>query len=662
MVVAVALGSGFACDPALAAGVRVRVAEIAQDFVQMRDVDLRLDESGANRNLHLLAARLAIPRLDLAGELDWRCSLEREVPDAWACVGPLALQDTAVGKLAARLEVRVLDERVELEFAHEGMKGLVQIPLSAGSPVHASVETLPLTWLDRFLKPLWADGRLGGGQLDANAELAQDGTITAKYAIARLAFDSREGRIAGDQLGLAGELTVHAGGSPRIELDGELRGGEVLVGPFYAKWPATPVHFRIDARADGAHAWQVRRFEWNDPGVLALNASATLDGAATRSLARFDVELTRAVLPVAADRYAATWLAAEGYGDLELGGTLGASLGFDGNGIDRLALHLDGVGVRDPGGRFGIRGIDGAIDWSASGVRPRTTLGWDAAEFYRVALAPGSLAFVSRDGALALAEASDIGVFGGRLVLQQLALRPRADSAERLGAGLALVDIDLSRLSTAFGWPAFDGTLGGAIPHIGYTGDVLTLDGGLLLDVFDGTLNVTRMRLERPFGIAPSLAADIAMSDLDLEKLTGVFSFGQITGRLDGRIDDLRLIDWKPVAFDASLRADSGGRISQRAVGSLSAVGGAGIGGGIQGMALKLFDTFGYARLGLDCRLADNVCHMDGIGPASGSGYTIVEGSGLPRITVVGFQHEVDWPTLVSRLVAATRGQGPEVR
>src|SRR5690606_8795653 len=248
MVVAVALGSGFACDPALAAGVRVRVAEIAQDFVQMRDVELWFDESGANRNLHLLAARLAIPRLDLAGELDWRCSLEREVPDAWACVGPLALQDTAAGKLAARLAVRVLDERVELEFTHEGMKGLVQIPLSAGSPVHASVETLPLAWLDRFLKPLWADGRLGGGQLDANAELAQDGTITAKYAIARLAFDSREGRIAGDQLGLAGELTVHAGGSPRIELDGELRGGEVLVGPFYAKWPATPVHFRIDAR------------------------------------------------------------------------------------------------------------------------------------------------------------------------------------------------------------------------------------------------------------------------------------------------------------------------------------------------------------------------------------------------------------------------------
>jgi hypothetical protein len=46
---------------------------------------------------------------------------------------------------------------------------------------------------------------------------------------------------------------------------------------------------------------------------------------------------------------------------------------------------------------------------------------------------------------------------------------------------------------------------------------------------------------------------------------------------------------------------------------------------------------------------------------SSAGGYTIVEGSGLPRITVVGHQRRVDWPVLVSRLQAATAGQGPVV-
>jgi hypothetical protein len=39
-----------------------------------------------------------------------------------------------------------------------------------------------------------------------------------------------------------------------------------------------------------------------------------------------------------------------------------------------------------------------------------------------------------------------------------------------------------------------------------------------------------------------------------------------------------------------------------------------------------------------------------------------VEGSGLPHISVIGHQREVDWPTLVDRLKTATEGGGPVVR
>jgi len=49
----------------------------------------------------------------------------------------------------------------------------------------------------------------------------------------------------------------------------------------------------------------------------------------------------------------------------------------------------------------------------------------------------------------------------------------------------------------------------------------------------------------------------------------------------------------------------------------------------------------------------------------AGSGadsYTIVEGSGLPRIQIIGHRRHVKWPILVERLVEATQGQGPVVK
>jgi hypothetical protein len=175
---------------------------------------------------------------------------------------------------------------------------------------------------------------------------------------------------------------------------------------------------------------------------------------------------------------------------------------------------------------------------------------------------------------------------------------------------------------------------------------------------------VTDLSLQHPFGVQPVLAADVDLQQLDLGQLTSAFDFGRITGRLDGRIGGLRLVDWKPVAFDAVLRS-GGGRISQDAIRSLTEVGGGGIAGGLQGMALRLFKTFGYDRIGLSCRLAGGVCTMGGLAsdPGAGDGsYTIVQGSGLPHVTVIGHEHAVDWATLVGRLQAATHGGGPGVR
>jgi hypothetical protein len=90
--------------------------------------------------------------------------------------------------------------------------------------------------------------------------------------------------------------------------------------------------------------------------------------------------------------------------------------------------------------------------------------------------------------------------------------------------------------------------------------------------------------------------------------------------------------------------------------------GGAGVTAALSSGVMRFFDDFNYDRLGLSCRLENDVCILDGIAPAPNGGYYLVKGKGLPRIDVIGGAHRVDWPRLVQQLIAITESNGPVVQ
>jgi hypothetical protein len=137
---------------------------------------------------------------------------------------------------------------------------------------------------------------------------------------------------------------------------------------------------------------------------------------------------------------------------------------------------------------------------------------------------------------------------------------------------------------------------------------------------------------------------------------------------LSGSIDDLQLFNWQPIAFDAKLFTPpddrSKHRISQRAVENIGSIGGGG--GGVTAALssgfLRFFDDFRYDRLGLSCRLENDICYMNGVAPAPNGGYELVKGSGVARNDVIGGARRVDWPRLVQQLIAVTESGGPVVQ
>ena len=490
--------------------------------------------------------------------------------------------------------------------------------------------------------------------------------LAGRFRLENLGWDSEDGTLAVAGATAQGRFAI--GGSPavpEIRIESALRGGEFLAGPVYVKLPDAPVSLAATLAAEG-DGWRIGHLEWRDPGVLELSGGAEVSPTGPSVLRSLQLEARVPDLDAALSRYGRSWLDARGFRGLAARGALSATLAMGAAGLERAGFSAEGVDLVDAQGRFRLRGLAGAVDWRASGRAAPTTLAWQGLELYRLPFDAARLQLALEDHALVLQQPVEVGILGGALRLEKLSLLPRSQQGERYVGSFAIAGIQMAELSEVLGWPRFGGNLSGGIPEIEFAGDRIRLRGGLDLYVFDGHVGVSGVALERPFGVAPSLDANIHFENLDLDQVTRAFDFGGMTGRLSGSIKALRLVDWSPVAFDASLRTAGGGRMSYNAVNDISSIGGGGgLGASLQTMALGLFDTFGYSRLGIRCLLRDEVCRMAGIEPMAAdpgnAGYTIVEGSGLPRITIIGHQRRVDWPTLVRRLAEATHGGGPVI-
>jgi len=656
---------GFAVALPARADIVLEARQVAVPGLRLQDVQMRIAEDGnGGLQLTLRAAKAELPVLGWRRVgLDMQGALSRDPHLRWLFDGDLRLAGAPGGAWNDAKVNLVLDDAANtLQVDVNQGKSLASAALPLDQPTHAqiSLKGLPAGWLQGLLATMWS-GRATAGRLDAELALdVQNGGVQAsgQFGLAELGFDTPSGTLAGQRLNGSGRLNVDTiGGPARIGLDASLRGGELLLGPIYARLPDHPVQLGLDASARNG-VLDFSRLRVGDADALQLDGSLAFD--AKGELQKLKLDRFQASFPAAYQRYGQAWLATMGLRNARISGQLAATLDMAADGLRAFSFDTDGLDIADGDGRLALSGVRGGMDWALRGTRPATTLSWRSAQVYRLAHGAAQMGWQSRDGSLGLQKAVDVPLLGGRLHVADLDWRPAAARGRRLSTSLALTGVDMAAFSRAMGWPEFPGTLGGAIPALRWVDDRIELEGGLSMNVFDGFVDVTRMSLQDPFGNSPVLAGDLALRQLDLGAITSVFDIGSITGRMDGSVQNLRVVNWNPVSFDARLLAGGGGRISQRAVNSLVSVGGGGIAAGLQGAMLRLFKNFSYKRIGLNCALQGTVCRMSGL-DSDGDGYTIVEGSGLPRLQVVGHQTQVDWPTLVRRLKSAAESGGPEV-
>ena len=631
---------------------------------------------GSGRNLHITldqpAAGPAVARVvmsDFDSGLGWRyaaLSAECELTvtaEASACIGALQAD-----RLRRALNLAWAADGGSIILAEGRRRLAARFDLAQPDRVRVQAQALPVSWAQPFLATVWAtaqpsQGRFGG-EIEIRFPASGPLRTLARLDLDGLGLDTPDGSLAA--AGVSGRIDIDqigTGGGSQVRVGGRLTAGEFLWGTVYVGLGAEPVEGSLDLVGEADGGWTIAEFKWSDGATLSAQGSGRIE--ADGGLTALRVHAESATLAALAERYLSGPLGLAGLAGMRLSGRIAASVELARDGPVAITVAPEQVVLVDAGGRFRFAGLDGVLRWTAADQPVESDLAWSGAAMHGIGIGPVRLAWRSHAGALDLRQPATLELLSGRLELERLHVEPPMTGRSAVAElALTVVDVDLAALSQALGWPSFSGTLSGRLPMARYARQRLDFDGGLSMRVFDGNVAIRALSMERVFGVAPSLAAEVEFTGLDLQPLTAAFGFGEITGRLDGHLHRLRLLDWQPVAFDAALLSApvqrGPKRISQRAVQDISRIGGSGLIAGLQGQALKMFSTFGYARLGLRCRLDNNVCSMDGVGSA-GDGYTIVEGAGLPRINVVGFQRRVDWPVLVGRLKAATEGQLPTI-
>lgn len=592
-----------------------------------------------------------------------------------------------LGRQSLRADVTYHTVRRSLDFDIRDLRladGHVRIEgrwAAPGWTATIDANGLQLDALLKFATPWFSlpEGHAVAGRGDLRATVrggAQPELIDAQVSIQALTANNAEGTLATDSLELSLETKLQAEADGwRIDASIHSGKGQAYVDPIFADMGVHPLHAALSGHWSRANeVLYMERFEFDQGGIARGIADGELAPAAATPIRSLNLTLEALELPGAYAALMQPFLLDTDFKDLITSGIITGKIALADSAPTAVDVMLQEVTARDKQGKLGIEGLRGRFTWKAADTAtgaaadPASHLAWDAANAYGLSGGGAQLDFVAAGKDFRLLQPTLLPVLDGGLFIQALRVRNAGEQDMALRFEGELRPISMPLLCRAFGWPEFAGSLSGRIPEVQYDEGALSVGGTLEASAFGGQLKIAGLEMRDPLGRFPRLKADVVLRGLDLETVTGTFSFGTITGKLDGEILGLELFRWAPVRMDARLYTpaddDSRHLISQRAVKNLSSIGGGGgsVAAALQSGFLRFFENFRYRRLGLSCRLENEVCHMDGVGRAKNGAYYIVQGSGLPRIDVVGHSRRTDWPQLVEQLKAIEESGGPVVQ
>ncbi|MCF7971805.1 MAG: YdbH domain-containing protein [Methylococcaceae bacterium] len=392
---------------------------------------------------------------------------------------------------------------------------------------------------------------------------------------------------------------------------------------------------------------------------LNLQASAAINYQADLMIEAAELVLHIPQLKPVTPIYLAPFLESSTLEGIELQGQLDARLKLQQNALSEININAQKLTLNDTEQRFSVDQANMQINWTQQTNDTPSFINWQALQLKAIPFASGRLDFSLFDKQVKLLQHADLAVLGGIFSIQEFSFSKAENNEDSVVHFAGLVkELSLEQLSTALGWEPLTGSISGYIPAVRYQNKILSLDGELKMQLFDGELRIRNLASSGIFTNFARFYMDMEFDNFNLDTITRKFHTGNIEGKLSGVVHNLYLENWQPVSFYAWMGTpdddDSTHKISQKAVENIASIGGSSATDVLSKGFLSLFSSFRYDKLGFGCYLYKGVCQLMGV-EAIDNGFYLIKGGGLPSINVIAYNPRLNWRVLLERLHRITR-------
>lgn len=531
----------------------------------------------------------------------------------------------------------------------------------------ANTDLAKVVWKSFDLTDVTTTGKLS---LHGSAFGTDSAIRSAEFKISAsgLNIEANNSQIASESLAFNGTLEGRANHSGSWAINANLisTSGAFYFDPIFVQLNEYP----FSAKADLFWEFDKNRIQVNDliidhqrVSIIKAKAEMAIEGDRRFHRGQFTVKSDR--LDNFHEIYLNPFFAATAFDGTRLQGRMVANLAVDNDSLTSVKMNISNLDLHDRENQFSIDHADIAVNVTNLSKASISSIAWNSAALYHLPFKKTALKFATSFDEIHLLGFATIPLLDGSIELRKFAVRKLQSGDPSIQVDGLIKAVSLERISEAFNWPAMSGTLSGSIPGVEMESGRLTIDGALKIEAFGGVIEVTELSVTDLLKDFPIVQSSIQITDIDLSELTQKFSFGNIDGKIAGRIKNLYLENWHPVSFDAWFGSPendpSDHRISQKAVENLSSLGSGSVTDVFSKGILQFFDSFSYDRIGFGCRLVNDVCHLSGVGPSK-QGYYIVKGGGLPRIDVIGYNHRIDWAVLIERLKRISQAENAQIK
>jgi len=225
-----------------------------------------------------------------------------------------------------------------------------------------------------------------------------------------------------------------------------------------------------------------------------------------------------------------------------------------------------------------------------------------------------------------------IPVFDGTIDLRNVSVENAINHDRKIRFEFQFNDINLENMTTTYNLTPFEGTLNSSIVSFQQQGQKLYSKDEIKIKLFGGDITISDLTLNNFLEPMTEIGFSAEVNHLDLGQMSNTYrEWGNITGIINGRIKDFKLVAGEPSSFEIEMKTENYPDVKQTVSTKFLKNFVPGIGKVLDKVGLT---NYKYAIMGLHARLENDYIKLQGA-VREGGKELFMKGAGMKKLEIV---------------------------